>query len=258
MRVDHQTNIRTNGSTHLPHRLQIRIRPSRRPHFVGRKPHPGYRHSLLRESLRLHVHTRTPVKLDPVPLGPAHDVTQRTPLETSHQIHHGNLHGPIRLGQFQVSFEIKACPSAGIAPLQERRDNLTNLPLSPLMRRSRGKPLKPVVRCDTNEHRVPLQHGSHTAIKRQHQRLRQWAGNQKSLNTIDFHVIICLAKRLAKNGKPQPKQGPSLGQARQDTKTQLSYRSQSIHRQLAHPSKYVFHSYPDLASQFVSLLVLFA
>jgi hypothetical protein len=88
------------------------------------------------------------------------------------------------------------------------------------MRRSRGKPLKPVVRRNTNEHRVALQHGSHTAIKRQHQRLRQWAGNQKSLNTIDFHVIICLAKRLAKNGKPQPKQGPSLGQAREDTKTQ--------------------------------------
>ena len=31
----------------------------------------------------------------------------------------------------------------------------------------------------------------------------------------------------------------------------LSYRSQSIHRQLAHPSKYVFHSYPDPASQSV-------
>ena len=230
MRVDHQTNIRPDRSTHLPHRLQVRIRPAGRPHLVSRKTHARNRSSLLRESLRLHVHTRTPVKLDPVPLGPARDVTQRTPLETSHQIHHGNLHGPIRLGQFQVAFEIKACPSAGIAPLQERRDNLTNLPLSPLMRRSRGKPLKPVVRRDTNEHRVPLQHGSHTAIKRQHQRLRQWAGNQKSLNTIDFHVIIRLPRRLAKNGKPQPKQGPSLGQARQGTKTQLSYRSESTHR----------------------------
>jgi hypothetical protein len=38
----------------------------------------------------------------------------------------------------------------------------------------------------------------------------------------------------------------------------LSYRSQSIHRQLAHPSKYVFHSHPDPASQSVSLLVLLA
>jgi hypothetical protein len=31
-------------------------------------------------------------------------------------------------------------------------------------------------------------------------------------------VIIRLGKLLAKKGKPQPKQRPSLGQARQDTK----------------------------------------
>ena len=38
----------------------------------------------------------------------------------------------------------------------------------------------------------------------------------------------------------------------------LPDRSQSIHRQLAHSPKHMFHSYPDPASLFVYLLVLFA
>ena len=166
MRVDHQTHIRANGGTHLTNGLQVGIRAAGGTHFISRKTHACDRCRFLGKSPRLHIHPGTPVKLDPIPLGTTRDVTQRTPLEPSQQVHHGNLNRAISLGQFKIALKIKAWPSAWFASLQERRDNLTNLPLGPFVSRPWGKTAKAIIGSDPNIHRVPLQHRPHPAIKR--------------------------------------------------------------------------------------------
>ena len=139
MRVDHQTNIRPDRSTHLPHRFQIRIRPAGRPHLVRVETHARNRSSLLRKMPRLHIHSSAAIKLDSISLGTTREFAQRAAFKSSNQVHNSNLNRPISLGQFRVALKIKAWPGTWFAPLQKRRDNLQNLAFSPFVGRPRSK-----------------------------------------------------------------------------------------------------------------------
>ena len=177
MRVNHQANIRPHCGTHLSNRFQVSFRAAGRAHFVSGKTQSSDRRSLLGKPLRLHVHSRAAIEFNPIPLGSARNLAQRTTLITSYQIHYGDLHRAIRLRQFKIALKIKTWPSAWLEPFKERTNNLANLPRRPFMSRPRGKTSQAVVSRDTNVHRIALQHRAHPTIKRQYQRLRQWTGD---------------------------------------------------------------------------------